>query len=99
MDSILVSIKKEETKIIGSWVFENGKLMADASAKRIDQLITNELKKVAPTEDGWSVLYLDEHDGRLWELSYPESGSHGGGAPCLVAVSEKSKMDRLGSSK
>ncbi|MYM67690.1 hypothetical protein GTP45_12710 [Pseudoduganella sp. FT55W] len=87
MDSTLMSIQLFETKIESAWIIENGKLVADVNGRRINNLIKSELDEVARSSDGWSVLYLDKKDGRYWELSYPDSGLHGGGAPCLVFIS------------
>lgn len=87
MDSKIMNIQSTETKIVGKWIFENGKLVADATAKRIDYLIHNELMEIGHSDDGWSVLYLDKTDGRYWELNYPDSDQHGGGAPCLELLS------------
>ncbi|HEX9391464.1 MAG TPA: Imm27 family immunity protein [Usitatibacteraceae bacterium] len=84
-----MNIQPTETKITGKWVFENGKLVADASAMRIDHLIKNELVEKGRSDDGWSVLYFDKRDGRYWELNYPDSSQHGGGAPNLELLSRE----------
>jgi hypothetical protein len=68
-----------------------GRIGADeieiAGAARIQELIDGYLAEVARTDDGWAVLYRDPGDGRLWELTYPDSAHHGGGAPKLAVVS------------
>lgn len=56
--------------------------MADTTSNRVNHLIQNELKEIGRSDDGWSILYLD-NDGRYWELDYPNSVQHGGGAPYL----------------
>ncbi|MDT7526243.1 Imm27 family immunity protein [Pseudidiomarina sp. GXY010] len=38
-------------------------------------------------DDGWTNLFKDPNDNRLWELTYSSSDSHGGGAPVLSLVS------------
>jgi hypothetical protein len=81
-------INPSEGKLIGGWVYKNGKICADEVSQRIEALIRSHLKKVASSPDGWSELYLDDNDGRYWELSYPESSIHGGGAPCLEAIGD-----------
>ena len=86
MDSTSI-IQPYETKLCGKWILENGKLVADATAKRIDYLVQNELIEVGRLKDGWTVLYLDKKDERYWELSYPNSDQHGGGPPCLELLS------------
>ena len=97
MVSKLTSIQPEETKIFGQWITEHGQLVANASAKRIDYLVENELQELGRTQDGWSVLYVDTADGRFWQLSYPDSGEHGGGAPCLEVLTRDAARDRFGS--
>jgi len=95
MVSTLMSIKPTESKIIGKWILENEKFVADIAAKRIDHLIKNELVELAHSSDGWAVLYLDKSDGRFWELNYPDSGEHGGGAPCLEAISRDEAVEKF----
>lgn len=47
--------------------------------------VTNAIPiKIGTADDGWSILYQDKEDGRYWELTYPESGMHGGGPPTLT---------------
>ena len=50
-------------------------------------LKSNVLVKVATSDDGWTTLFKDPNDNRLWELTYSSSDSHGGGAPILNLVS------------
>lgn len=87
MDSTLMNIQPNETKLCGKWILENGKLVADVTARRIDYLVQNELVEVGRSDDGWDILYLDKGDGRYWELNYPDSSQHGGGPPCLDFLS------------
>jgi Immunity protein 27 len=54
---------------------------------RIQQLIRDELVKIARDLSGWRVLYRDPKDARLWELSYPHSEMHGGGPAKLTWIS------------
>jgi hypothetical protein len=54
---------------------------------RIQQLIRDELVKIARDLSGWRVLYRDPKDARLWELSYPHSEMHGGGPAKLTRIS------------
>ena len=76
-----------ETELVGSWVQQNGSVVADEVSKRIEYLTHIKLKKVASSDDGWDQLYIDTEDSRYWELSHPESDSHGGGAPLLKNLS------------
>jgi len=75
-----------ETELLGSWVNQAGSIIADDVSKRIEALISTELKEVSTSGDGWDVLYIDPSDGRYWELTYPDSDLHGGGAPKLTSV-------------
>jgi Immunity protein 27 len=56
---------------------------------RIQQLIRDELVKIARDLSGWRVLYRDPKDGRLWQLSYPQSEMHGGGPAKLSWISSQ----------
>lgn len=87
MDSVLMNIQPNETKITGNWVIENGKPVADAAAKRINHIIKNDLVKIGCSDDGWSVLFWDKKYGHYWELTYIDSSWHGGGAPSLELLS------------
>jgi hypothetical protein len=80
-------ILPHETEIIGSWLVEGTRTRADKAAARIESLVNSYLVEVGRSDDGWSVLYEDPADNRYWELTYPESASHGGGAPRLVVIS------------
>lgn len=80
-------ILPDETEIVGAWRVEQGRQKADDVARRIDELIEGYFQDVAVSQDGWSRLYRDRNDGRYWELTYPDSDSHGGGAPRLTNIS------------
>lgn len=80
-------ILPNETEINGRWSVDGKRVKADATAQRINDLIGGYLIEIARSDDGWSVLYKDPSDGRYWELTYPDSTSHGGGAPRLLVVS------------
>lgn len=56
---------------------------------RIQQLIRDELVKIARDLSGWRVLYRDPKDWRLWELSYADSEMHGGGPAKLTLISSQ----------
>lgn len=95
MVSTMMSIQPTETIIVGKWILENGKLVADTVAQRIDHLIKNELTGLGSSSDGWSALYLDKRDSRYWELNYPNSSEHGGGAPCLTVLSRHEAVEKF----
>ena len=72
-----------KTELIGSWTMANGRMIDDAVSRIIEDLIDNQLQKIAATSDGWETLYLDPHDRRLWELTFPYGEMHGGGPKAL----------------
>jgi Immunity protein 27 len=78
-----------ETEIVGGWLVDGGQVKADQLALRIDDLVNHYLVELAASDEGWSVLYMDPGDGRHWELTYPDSPSHGGGAPRLAVISSE----------
>lgn len=80
-------LKNNESKLVGQWIFENGEMRGDVVTERIDWLVHNHLKKAGNTNNGWDILYVDPDDGRMWELTYPESELHGGGPPTLELIS------------
>ena len=57
-------------------------------AMRIHALVQSGLQFVAATDGGWSQLFLDPVDGRLWEHTHPQSHMHGGGPPRLATISD-----------
>jgi immunity protein 27 of polymorphic toxin system len=84
---VLVQISPEETKLVGQWEYVDGAVRSDAVANRIAELTKSYLVKIAVGGNGWEILYRDPSDLRFWELTYPESGSHGGGPPTLTHIS------------
>lgn len=76
-----------ETKIIGSWIYIDGKMLADENCKRIDWLVKNCLTKISISNDGWDTIYQDPNDSRNWRLTYPQSEKQGGGPPMLECIS------------
>jgi hypothetical protein len=81
-----MKIPPTENLIRGSWVLKDGKVTPDDSARRIESLVAEHLEEVGRDASGWSVLYRDPSDARLWLLSYPSSEEHGGGPPQLQHV-------------
>jgi hypothetical protein len=81
-------LEANEVFLEGRWINTGAKVVADDTARRIEELISSQLTKLAASEEGWEVLYLDKRDGRFWELSYPHSGWHGGGPPSLTNVTK-----------
>lgn len=76
-----------ETHLVGKWLLKNGLVVADDVCVRIEELTRTHLRRLGSDASGWDALFMDPVDGRLWELIYPESGLHGGGAPELRHLS------------
>jgi hypothetical protein len=83
-----------ESEIAGSFITRDDRTTANAEVARIGKLVDGYLEKITASTDGWSVLYKDPNDGRLWELTYPNSGAHGGGAPRLKHISRDEAAKR-----
>lgn len=88
-----MKLESAEIELIGAWVVTDGKTVEDPTCQRIMQLILTSLEKITVDESGWNTLYRDPQDNRLWELTYPQSESHGGGPPRLthIALDEAKK--------
>ena len=80
-------LSKEENYLKGEWLFENGKVTGNEACERIEYLTAEVLKEVSV--GNWTRLYIDEDDGRYWELFYEHSERHGGGPPSLKNISEE----------
>jgi len=84
---------KTET-LVGQWLVQDGKAVADDVCKEIDRLINTHFEKIAG--GGWETLFRDRRDGGFWELTYPMSYMHGGGPPRLDRVSPEDAETRYG---
>jgi hypothetical protein len=62
-------IEPDEILLAGKWSVEGTKIVADQTTQRIEVLLSEHLTKVIASVDGWSQLYRDPNDGRLWQLS------------------------------
>ncbi|MBI2285190.1 MAG: hypothetical protein HYU71_15875 [Bacteroidetes bacterium] len=91
-----MKLLSSETNLVGRWEFKDGKMLKDEVAKRIEFLIDKDLKKIKSDTSGWDILYLDENDGRYWELTYPESEMQGGGPQILTVMSENEAKAKYG---
>jgi len=91
-----MKLKPDETKLCGTWRMVNGQAQCDATCERIEKLVSSALILVGTAEGGWSKLYRDPSDGRLWEFTYPYSERHGGGPPCLKCMSREEAAGKYG---
>ena len=78
-----MKIQPTETVLTGKWLSCGGRTVGDETCDRINDLVGSHLRKLGHDASGWEVLYRDPDDGRLWELTYPQSELHGGGPPQL----------------
>ena len=77
---------KSETALVGRWILHRTGIVADDTCQRIESLVLGKFIKLADSIDGWSSLFQDPSDGRLWERTYPQSAMHGGGLPRYIAL-------------
>jgi len=80
------NLNENEVELVGSWIIKNDAAVLDGVGRRIEYLIENSLKEIAVSDDGWDKLYINPNDDAYWELTYPDSQLHGGGAPKLTRV-------------
>jgi Immunity protein 27 len=81
---IQLQIDPSEILLVGRWIpNEQGRLVADETCRRIEELIRTHLKEIGRDASGWDVLYRNPADGMLWELIHPQSQLHGDGPPVL----------------
>jgi hypothetical protein len=85
-----------ETCLTGKWLSKDGRVVGDEACVRIEELTRTCLRELGRDASGWDALFMDPADGRLWELIYPESGLHGGGAPELRHVSVDRARQKYG---
>lgn len=89
-----MKLRPDECDLIGKWRRLGNAIEADSTALRIDRLIKDQLEKLGTDKSGWDVLYRDPNDGRLWELTYPNSDSEGGGPPRLTCVTAEAVREK-----
>ena len=83
----VIALNPMETALVGKWLVQGSSIVGDATCKRIEVLVAQQLVELCRAENGWSTLYRDPNDGRLWEHTYPQSHMHGGGPPALHCLS------------
>jgi Immunity protein 27 len=83
----MLQLSQSEKVIEGRWLIVEGRVVSDDAAQRIEKLCAGHLTLVARSADGWANLFRDPVDGRLWERTFPQGSSHGGGPPKLEVIS------------
>lgn len=78
-----MKLHQTETQLTGNWLSRDGRVIADETCERINELIRSHLQQLGHDASGWDMLYRDPDDGRFWELTYPQGHLHGGGPPQL----------------
>ena len=97
-----MKIQPTETQLTGKWLSREGRVVVDETSERINELVRLHLTQLGRDASGWDMLCLDPDDGRLWELTYPQSELQGGGPPqlrCLTPDEAKQKYGRIVPSK
>jgi hypothetical protein len=79
-----MKLRPDETELTGEWRMVGREIEKDLTARRIEKLTQTILKRLGTDPSGWDTLYRDPDDGRLWELTCPDSDSEGGGPPRLA---------------
>lgn len=72
-------IERNAEELVGQWIIQSGRVVADEVEREIDERIRSKLQLVSTSEDGWSSIYVDKISGTFWELTYIDSSAHGGG--------------------
>lgn len=91
-----MKLAAHEQDLIGSWIASEDGLSRDSVAQRIDLLVANHLQALGTDGSGWDLLLRDPTDGRLWELTYPESHCSGGGPPRLTCIGTDRAREKYG---
>lgn len=62
-----MKLQPNETTLVGEWIAEGDKVVADATCGRIEWLVSHELRQVAfsPQWGAWETLFQDSLDGRF----------------------------------
>lgn len=86
-----MKLQPSEHLLSGSWIYVSNVMQADDVCRRVEWLVSNDLRKIAssPVWGDWEQLFQDPADGRYWELTYPHGDLQGGGPPQLKWITEK----------
>jgi len=74
-----------ESKLVGGWELVSGQMQADATTKRIELAIQDDLELIKRMN--WMNLYQDPETGLYWLQEYFQGEMHGGGPPSLRLIS------------
>lgn len=85
-ETIKRKLTSDETVLVGAWLQDGEKIQADQVCQRIEWLTNTVLDQISINGDEWTAMYKDPVDGRIWELSYPESHMYGAGPPRLDLI-------------
>jgi hypothetical protein len=98
MNVPIIKPQPNEQILTGRWLVEDGHARGDTVCERIAWLIAHHLQKVvdSPESGAWETLFRAPDDGRYWELTYPQSGTLGGGPPQLKCVSTQEGTKKYG---
>lgn len=88
-------LEPNESRLLEAWVVNGSTIFRDAVGDRIDWLLANGMEKVAIDSSGWSTLYVDTGDRRMWEVTYPQSELQGGGPRLLQIVKPEDAKERF----
>jgi hypothetical protein len=89
-------LQSHESELIGRWELKQGQQTDDATTRRIKWLLENLFVEQGSDPTGWDLLYRDPNDGRLWELTCPQSESHGGGPPRPALLDRERVREQYG---
>lgn len=79
MVGVFTDLQPQERQVTGQWKEGVGGSTTDSVDARIFWLVTTRLQPKGRTDDGWTALFLDQRDGRFWELTFPHGSLFGGG--------------------
>ncbi|MDB4899207.1 MAG: hypothetical protein JWN53_1015 [Gemmatimonadetes bacterium] len=68
----------------------------DAVETRIRCLVAHRLETLGSTDAGWTWLFRDPRDGRLWELTFPSGSLHAPGPRRLAVVQRETAEEKYG---
>ncbi len=84
----------DESLLAGAWLPTDAGPAPDVVEQRIRWLIADRFECIACTNDGWSWLFRDPRDGRLWELTFPAGMVLHSGPRRLSVIDAATASDR-----